>query len=180
MNANENAVPNNVLAKSHRTAVPTEPKKLQTTLEELATQISAVAADMSAYDSARSYINSEVLRNWLHTTIKTRRMRENFFPSDLFADPAWDILLDLTLARIEARVTSVSSVCIAASVPNTTALRWLNNLLENGIVQRVPDQTDKRRHYIEISDHFYEHMVAFISKAINDSNRRIARMGSSD
>jgi len=36
------------------------------------------------------------------------------------ADPAWDMLLDLTAARAESRAVSVSSLCIAAGVPTTT------------------------------------------------------------
>jgi hypothetical protein len=44
-------------------------------------------------------------------------MREQFFGPDLFADPAWDILLDLYAARLEQQRVAVSSLCIAAAVP---------------------------------------------------------------
>ena len=64
--------------------------------------------------------------------IRARRLRDQFFGDGLFADPAWDILLDLTAARIERRPVAVSSLCIAAAVPATTALRWIKHLTAEG------------------------------------------------
>ena len=48
--------------------------------------------------------------------IRQRRMRDEYFGSDMFADPAWDILLDLYAAKLERHRVSVSSLCIAAAV----------------------------------------------------------------
>jgi DNA-binding MarR family transcriptional regulator len=84
--------------------------------------------------------------------IKRRRQRDRFFPSELFADPAWDILLDLYAADYEGRRISVSSACIAAAVPATTALRWLKTLTDNGQIERVPDEADGRRILVAISE----------------------------
>lgn len=43
--------------------------------------------------------------------IRARRTRDQFFQSVLFADPAWDMLLDLMAARLEHKRVSVSSLC---------------------------------------------------------------------
>jgi len=48
-------------------------------------------------------------------------MRARYFRDELFADPAWDMLLDLLQAEIAQLRVPVSSLCIAASVPATTA-----------------------------------------------------------
>ena len=84
--------------------------------------------------------------------IRRRQARARFFDGDLFADPAWDILLDLTAARAEHRRVSVTSLCIAAGVPATTALRWISQMVESGILVRVQDQEDRRRAFIALSD----------------------------
>jgi DNA-binding MarR family transcriptional regulator len=84
--------------------------------------------------------------------IRTRRLRDRFFDSRLFADPAWDILLDLYAAHLERREVSVSSLCIAAATPPTTALRWIASMTDNNILERRPDVHDKRRHMIALSD----------------------------
>lgn len=84
--------------------------------------------------------------------IRGRRMRDRFFDGALFADPAWDILLDLMAARIEGRPVSVSSLCIAAAVPATTALRWIRTMTERGLLEREADPRDGRRVYIRLGD----------------------------
>jgi hypothetical protein len=84
--------------------------------------------------------------------IRARRMREHLFGHGLFADPAWDILLDLTAARLEGRPVAVSSLCIAAAVPATTALRWIKQLTDAGLLHRVADPEDGRRVFIELTD----------------------------
>lgn len=87
----------------------------------------------------------------LREIIKLRRMRDRFFPTDLFADPAWDILLDLRAAALEGQYVSVSSLCIAAAVPPTTALRWITAMTESGMLVRRQDPADARRVFIELS-----------------------------
>lgn len=83
---------------------------------------------------------------------RKRREREQMFGnSDLFADPAWDILIDLYIAREEGKQISISSACIAAAVPGTTALRWIHVLESRGHVIRVNDPTDARRIYLVLS-----------------------------
>ncbi|MFQ3666399.1 MAG: MarR family winged helix-turn-helix transcriptional regulator, partial [Sphingomonadaceae bacterium] len=83
--------------------------------------------------------------------IKARRLRESFFDPGLFADPAWDILLDLAAARLEGRSVSVSSLCIAAAVPTTTALRWIKNMVDAGLLERHADREDARRAFIALA-----------------------------
>lgn len=84
--------------------------------------------------------------------IRLRRLRERFFAPDLFADPAWDMLLDLAAARIERARVAVSSLCIAAAVPPTTALRWIKAMTDKGLLRRVADPHDARRIFIQLSD----------------------------
>lgn len=84
--------------------------------------------------------------------IRKRRQRDQFFPSDLFADPAWDMMLDLYAAHYERREISVSSLCIAAAVPATTALRWIRTMVDDGRFVRVADPDDGRRIIVSLSD----------------------------
>ena len=85
--------------------------------------------------------------------IRQRRFRERHFGGRLFADPAWDILLDLTAARAEHKRVSVSSLCIASAVPPTTALRWIGLMVEAGLLHRQQDDLDNRRAFISLTDH---------------------------
>jgi len=99
----------------------------------------------------------------IRSMIRARRLRDQYFSGELFADPAWDMLLDLLLARIEGRTVAVSSLCIAAAVPPTTALRWIKRLTDEGIFVRTADPRDGRRVFIDLSDEAAEAMGAYIS-----------------
>jgi len=83
--------------------------------------------------------------------IRARRLRARYFQEELFADPAWDMLLDLLQAEIAHLPVPVSSLCIAAAVPATTALRWLKTMVTQGLFVRRADPHDGRRVFVELS-----------------------------
>jgi hypothetical protein len=87
----------------------------------------------------------------VRSVIRARRLRSRYFPEDLFADPAWDMLLDLLQAEISQLRVPVSSLCIAAAVPATTALRWLKAMVQQGIFVRRADPHDGRRVFVELA-----------------------------
>lgn len=87
----------------------------------------------------------------IRRAIRARRLRGQFFGDGLFEDPAWDMLLDLFAADLEGAQVSVSSLCIAAAVAPTTALRWIGRLTEAGLFDRLPDPADRRRAFLTLS-----------------------------
>jgi len=99
----------------------------------------------------------------VNSVIRARRLRDRYFTFGLFADPAWDILLDLLESELSQRRTSVSSVCGAAAVPATTALRWLKAMEEKGLVTRVADPLDGRRVFVELAPVTSEAMHAYFA-----------------
>lgn len=95
--------------------------------------------------------------------IRQRQQRLLYFDSGLFADPAWDMLLDLTAARVEHKRVSVTSLCIASGVPPTTALRWIGQMVEAGLFARVCDDADRRRAFIELTDKAADCMARYFA-----------------
>jgi hypothetical protein len=96
--------------------------------------------------------------------IKLRRDRDRHLPPELFGDPAWDMLLDLTAARLDQIDVPVSSLCLAAAVPTTTALRWVRSLSEAGLFVRRTDPTDARRAFITLSDEAHQAMLGWLRR----------------
>lgn len=99
----------------------------------------------------------------LRTIARLRRQRGEFLDADLFSDPAWDMLLDLTAAGIEGKQVPVSSVCAAAQVPLSTGLRQVKHLVEMGWVIRRQDPNDKRRDLLTLSDDAFQAMKRFLA-----------------
>ena len=87
----------------------------------------------------------------VRSVIRARRLRARYFHEELFADPAWDMLLDLLQAELAQHRVPVSSLCIAAAVPATTALRWIKSMTDSGLFVRRADPHDGRRVFVELS-----------------------------
>ncbi len=98
-------------------------------------------------------VSPVVQQNLAATFYRIRRARDEVFDRpELFADPAWDMILDLLVAERKNKSISVTSACAASGVPPTTALRWLNVLESRGYVDRTEDKMDRRRHFISLTD----------------------------
>lgn len=87
-----------------------------------------------------------------HRIYSARRRREAHLPNEILGEPGWDMLLDLFIQHAAKKRITVTSCCVAAAVPPTTALRWIDNLEKAGLVRRTPCESDGRRSYIEISE----------------------------
>jgi hypothetical protein len=64
--------------------------------------------------------------------LELRRARAKYFGTELFADPAWDILLQLFAAKLGGRRLRLADLETLA--PRTTLARWAAVLEERGFV----------------------------------------------
>lgn len=119
------------------------------------------APDLSTRSSAGGPVTASDVRQ----AIRLRRLREQIFAGSLFEDPAWDMLLDLFAAELERAQVSVSSLCIAAAVAPTTALRWIGRMTEAGLFVREADPFDRRRAFMGLSNQAREGMHAYWAAA---------------
>lgn len=101
----------------------------------------------------------------IRQAIRARRLRTQFFEGALFEDSAWDMLLDLYAAELERAQVSVSSLCIAAAVAPTTALRWIAKMSDAGLLMRHPDPFDRRRAFMALSGRAREGLQGYFAAA---------------
>lgn len=137
--------------------------------EKLATLSQEWHQSLPILDGKEAWTQSDhdITENNVKAVIQARRARCQFFPAELFADPAWDILLHLLHADSGQRRVTVSEVCKAAAVPPTTALRWLKSLEKLDLVVRRSDPFDARRAFLGLTavgksamqDYFKANMV---------------------
>jgi DNA-binding MarR family transcriptional regulator len=99
---------------------------------------------------------------------RMRRLRDSFLSAEIFGEASWDILLDLFASEAEGKLVRVTSACIAAAVPATTALRHLKELERRGIVKRVPSETDKRGQYVRLTETARVDMIALLERLRSD------------
>jgi hypothetical protein len=131
-------------------------------LRQLSDEVSRIAATLARLSAGPAAVQlraepappadaAAVSAETVRSVIRARRLRARYFPEHLFADPAWDMLLDLLQAEIAQLRVPVSSLCIAAAVPATTALRWLKTMVQEGVFVRRADPHDGRRVFVELA-----------------------------
>ena len=134
------------------------------TVEQISSRIADLALKLA--EVGRQPVHTTTIEARLvRTLIAARQSRAKFFGGDMFAEPAWDMLLDLTAAKIENKYVSVSSLCIAAGVPSTTALRYIRSMQQAGIIERHCDPDDARRSFLVISNTTFNAMIEFFTYA---------------
>ena len=143
-----------------RTAAADPAQRLLQLTEELGRLAGEIAEGAKA---AVAQLDSTAVR----ARIRARRRRAAELGPDLFADPVWDMMLDLLAARLEGRSVSTSSLCIAAGVPGTTALRWIRQAVDRGLFMRVADPRDGRGVLIELSDDTAERLLVLLAPALS-------------
>jgi len=124
-----------------------EVSRVASTLARLSNGAASPAGSEPAPNSHVPEVSLKVIR----AIIRARRLRSSYFPADLFADPAWDMMLDLLQAEIAQLRVPVSSLCLAAEVPATTALRWLKMMVAHGLFIRHSDPHDGRRVFVQLA-----------------------------
>jgi DNA-binding MarR family transcriptional regulator len=112
--------------------------------------------------------DSPVTEKMIREIIRMRRKRDQFFEKELFADPAWDILLELYLGVLSQQRVTITSLCAAAAVPPTTGLRWIGILEAKGLINRRADPFDGRRVFMSLSTEGLQRMEEYFRNASSD------------
>jgi CheY-like chemotaxis protein len=81
-----------------------------------------------------------------------RRIRSRYFPSELFSDPCWEMLLDLYDCLLSGQNATVTSLAAASGATTTTAWRRLGALQSHGLIERAEDPGDKRRTIVRLTE----------------------------
>ena len=69
------------------------------------------------------------------------RQRERIFGLSLLANPGWDILLQLFIAREEGRDVSVETLSQNSGAPELSLVRCIAHLIETGLVIRQSNRS---------------------------------------
>ncbi|HWJ71522.1 MAG TPA: response regulator [Sphingobium sp.] len=109
-------------------------------------------------------LKDPVTADFIHALLRNEAKRRQLGGGTLFGDPAWVLLLDLLLAKIEGRTVSVSSACIATGAPTTTALRLINRLISGNILFRWEDEHDRRRNFLGIHPEIEQTLLDYLAE----------------
>jgi DNA-binding MarR family transcriptional regulator len=83
--------------------------------------------------------------------LESRRRRVAIFGPQIFAEPAWDMLLILYLSGGGRRQTQ-TSLGELSGASRSTAMRWIDYLACRDLVRREEHPTDKRRNFVSLTE----------------------------
>lgn len=132
------------------------------------------ATTLIPLEPAEPPVATEDLTAFIRDVLKKEARKRQIGNGELFGDPAWEMLLDLLLAKIEERQVSVSSACIASGAPMSTALRLVRRLVSEGVLFRVPDEHDRRRNFLVINPKFEEPLIGHLSEQVRANSTKPA------
>jgi DNA-binding MarR family transcriptional regulator len=67
------------------------------------------------------------------------------------AKPGWEVLLALFKAEAAFQRTTVSNLCDASHTTSSTAMRWIDQLVEVGYVSPDKSRTDARVVFVKLN-----------------------------
>lgn len=113
-----------------------------------------------------------------------RRLRNRYFPDEIFGDPNWDLLLDVYAAQVADEPVRLRKAYLSACVPPATAERLSRALVQLGILVAERVRTDRRSLQLTLSrlaqsrfEHLLQSMLSqrFVQPANGISGRTVDR-----
>lgn len=134
-------------------------------LRETEDNVSSLEEFRRSAQKARSQ-HEEMTGVFAEAIYRDRQRRAKFLPAIPFAEPAWDMLLDLYFRTCRKERVSISNACAASGVPAATALRWIDILVEGNMVLREADATDRRRIWLKPTDECMAQLKNYLSSMV--------------
>lgn len=157
-------------------------RSLQTTLRSLASQLAGAPPSLGRATPPHSQpqpqtppspaLDASAARplsaQAVQRLIAWQRRRDRRLGEGLFGDPAWSMMLELYGAELLGLPMPVSSLCLAAEAPATTALRRIAELEAKGLVLRRPDEMDRRRVFIALTEEGRDKLEVCLENLLRD------------
>lgn len=103
---------------------------------------------------------------------RARRIRDRVFGPSLCINPPWNILLELFVSSEEGRHITIKSACVAAGVPQSTALRHIAHLIETGLCVRTQHPSDARSAHLKLTRAAHRQMVDFLRQLADSADQQ--------
>jgi DNA-binding MarR family transcriptional regulator len=84
----------------------------------------------------------------------------------MFGEPAWDMLLGLYV--MNGRRVSVGKLTSLVDEPKTTALRWIDYLEKEHLIEKRPDFLDRRVVWVDLLDRGRQLLDVYLSSLPDD------------
>jgi DNA-binding MarR family transcriptional regulator len=99
--------------------------------------------------------------------VHRRQRRSEFFPSAMFGEPAWDILLALYTGEDQFDPT-VASLAAVTCAPQSSTTRWLDYLEGQRFIVRESHPTDRRSVIARLTENGRVALEGYLSEVLTN------------
>lgn len=96
-------------------------------------------ADELTPDSPSAALEAALIGQ-VEEAIRSRGLRYSYLPAHLLGEPVWDMLLELLGAELIEETVTMARLATAAGVPVSTAIRWVEVLIQGGVCSSVTEK----------------------------------------
>jgi len=97
-------------------------------------------------------LDQETLLARVRKHVVERQLRNAYFNPSIFGEPAWEILLTLYISENTGRKPTLRRLAHRVNTPLTTAIRWIDYLAKENLVQKEPRPDYRRMMYVTLLD----------------------------
>jgi hypothetical protein len=137
-------------------------------LADVSRELQRVNRSLRRLAAAPGRSRPEISSASVREILEARRMRDTCFEPGI-GDLAWAILLEAFAARLDGRLSAMTSLGAPAGIPRSTAHRWVSVLLKRGLLTRHADPADARSILIGLSDDSAQRIHNYLAKALSVS-----------
>lgn len=142
-------------------------ERLERIEDDLGRILASLAAVGPITKVAELYVTQATIEAGVKRELKALELRHRIFPAAAHDQIAWTMLLvayEHSYQRKRLSVTALQSFCYA---PAATASRHLSLLKRDGLLYSEPDDSDRRRQWISLSDQARGLMVRYFTALLN-------------
>jgi len=98
--------------------------------------------------------------------LEDRRRRSRLFNPGMFGEPGWELLLNLYVNDQEGPRLTIGKLIQLAGTAQSTSLRWLDYLEDQGLINREEHPTDARTAFVALTDKARESLTSYLSQML--------------
>ena len=102
------------------------------------------------------------LREWSHKKASMLGTQNG-----LFTDPCWLMCLDIYVCDLKQEKVSITAVAHGSEIPMTTAIRYLNALVADGLVEKTVNPDDSRMAFVSLTDEARDRISTLLRQQID-------------
>lgn len=100
--------------------------------------------------------------------LSARKRRIQVFGTSMFGEPAWDMLLTLYIAEKSGLRLSLNRITERSGAPASTALRWLEYLVNQHLVRPELQPSDSQASFVTLTDKAWDLMKQYLTETSCD------------